>query len=270
MYKVVPEDKRESIASYMMPTHAYKDFQGFNEVPTSNGVLSDMIHGPRVQVEEDFAEKKFMPTKGGDLDVTPCFAWLRKPIDDEVCLVKGRRGVIEDKVVSEDDGIQKHDMIAEEDMGVIEEIKDVGFCVPEEDPLAEQEEIFAAYQEDQGGEQFVEEGEPMEGPMFEGDSREIGNLEEVEEIILEQPLDMDSLSEEDSGDDDQVIKDHLEMDADIELAMASACEEKLSTGKDIMDAMMREWCSQMVMYLLLSRAMQQVMHTQWYLLGMHI
>ena len=117
----------------------------------------------------------------------------------------------------------------------------------------------------------MEEGEPMEGPMFEGNSREIGNLEEVEEIMLEQPLNMDSLSEEDSGDDDQVIKDHLEMDADMELAMASAtCEEKLSTGKDIMEAMMREWCSQVVMYLLLSRAMQQVMRTQWYLLGMHI
>ena len=144
MYKDIPKDKRESIAIHMMPTQAYKDCQGFNEFPTSNGVLSDVIHGPRVQAKEDFAEKKFMPTKGGDSDVTPCFAWLRKPID-EVCLSKGRRGVIEDKGVSKDDGIQKHDMIAEEDMGVIEEIKDVGFCVPKEDPLAQQEEISTAY-----------------------------------------------------------------------------------------------------------------------------
>lgn len=36
-----------------------------------------------------------MPTRGGDSDVTPCFSWIKDPINEE-CLSKGRRGVIED------------------------------------------------------------------------------------------------------------------------------------------------------------------------------
>ena len=41
-------------------------------------------------------------------------------------------------------------------------------------------------------------------------------------------------------------------------------------GKVLMDAMIKEWMSQVLMNLMLSMAMQHVMHVQWYLLGAHL
>ena len=104
--------------------------------------------------------------------------------------------------------------------------------------------------------------------MLEEEGKVVGNLEEAEEIMLEQPLDMDSSLEEDNESNDQDSEDYLEMDANMDLVMVSAgCKEKLSTGKEIMDGLMHEWCSQVVMNLLLSQAMQQVMHIHWCLLA---
>lgn len=83
---------------------------------------------------------------------------------------------------------------------------------------------------------------------------------------------MDSSLDEDNENNEQVnVEECLEMNANIDLAIASAgCEEKLNTGKEIMDRLMHEWCSHVVMNLLLSQPMQHVMHIQWCLLGMHM
>lgn len=111
----------------------------------------------------------------------------------------------------------------------------------------------------------------MKDPMPKEEDKVVGNLEEAEKIMLEQPLDMDPSSEENNENNDRVREDCLEIDADIDLAMVSAgCKERLSTNKEIMDGLMHEWCLEVIMNLLLSQAIEQVMHTEWCLLAMRM
>lgn len=95
-----------------------------------------------------------------------------------------------------------------------------------------------------------------------------GKLQKAEEIVLEQPSDMDSSSKEDNENEGQVIGDHLEVNAPMELPEANArCEKELKIGNG---PLVHEWCTQVIMNLLLSKAMQQVLHIHFYLLGIHV